>query len=57
MTGMQRRLFEDGRHRGHDPFGYHSRRDASGGLLHPRELVVVPEEAAIVRRVWHELAQ
>ena len=21
MTGMQRRLFEDGRHRGHDPFG------------------------------------
>ena len=29
MTGMQRGLFEDGRHRGHDPFGYRSRRDAS----------------------------
>lgn len=22
MTGLQRRLFEDGRHRGHDPLGY-----------------------------------
>jgi hypothetical protein len=57
MTGMQRRLFEDGRHRGHDPLGYRSRRDAAGGLVHPRELVIVPEEAAIVRRVWHELVQ
>ena len=57
MIGMQRRLFEDGRHRGHDPLGYRSRRDATGGLVHPRELVVVPEEAEIVRRVWHELAR
>jgi hypothetical protein len=57
MTGMQRRLFEDGRHRGHDPLGYRSRRDAGGNLVHPRELEIVPEEAAIVRRVWHELAQ
>jgi DNA invertase Pin-like site-specific DNA recombinase len=56
MTGLQRRLFEDGRHRGHDPLGYASRRDEAGRLYHPRELVVVPEEAAIVRRVWHELA-
>jgi DNA invertase Pin-like site-specific DNA recombinase len=56
MTGMQRRLFEDGRHRGHDPLGYRSLRDASGGLVHPRELVIAPEEAAVVRRVWHELA-
>jgi DNA invertase Pin-like site-specific DNA recombinase len=57
MTGMQRRLFEDGRHRGHDPLGYRGLRDAGGNLVHPRQLVVVPEEAAIVRRVWHELAQ
>lgn len=35
MTGMQRRLFEDGRHRGHDPLGYRSLRDAAGGLAHP----------------------
>jgi DNA invertase Pin-like site-specific DNA recombinase len=56
MTGIQRRLFEDGRHRGHDPLGYARRRDAGGQLCHPRELEVVPEEAAIVRRVWAELA-
>jgi DNA invertase Pin-like site-specific DNA recombinase len=56
MTGLQRRLFEDGRHRGHDPLGYRSLRDPAGGLVHPRELVIVPEEAVVVRRVWHELA-
>lgn len=55
MSGMQHRLFEDGRHRGHDPFGYRSNRDAAGNLVHPRELVVVPEEAEVVRRVWAEL--
>jgi DNA invertase Pin-like site-specific DNA recombinase len=57
MTGMQRRLFEDGRHRGHDPLGYRSRREVDGGLSHPRELEIVPEEAEIVRRVWRELAR
>ncbi len=57
MTRMQRRLFEDGRHRGHDPLGYRSVRDAVGRLVHPRQLVVVPEEAAIVRRVWQLLVQ
>jgi DNA invertase Pin-like site-specific DNA recombinase len=57
MTGIQRRLFEDGRHRGHDPLGYHSRRDSDGSFHHPRELVIVPEEATVVRRVWQELAQ
>ena len=57
MTSMQRRLFEDGRHRGHDPLGYRSLRDDAGGLIHPRQLVIVPEEAAIVRRVWSELAR
>jgi DNA invertase Pin-like site-specific DNA recombinase len=56
MTGIQRRLFGDGRHRGHDPLGYAGRRDAGGQLTHPRELVMVPDEAAIVRRVWAELA-
>ena len=55
MTRMQRQLFEDGRHRGHDPFGYASRRDATGKLVHPRELLVVPEEAEAVRHVWAEL--
>ena len=57
MTGMQRRLFEDGRHRGHDPFGYRSLRNEAGGLAHPRQLVIVPEEAGVIRRVWQELAQ
>ena len=45
MTRMLRGLFEDGRHRGHDPFGYRSQRDGSGHLVHPRQLVAVPEEA------------
>ena len=57
MTALQRNLFEDGRHRGHDPFGYRSARDESGHLVHPRQLVVVPGEAAIVQRVWQELAE
>jgi hypothetical protein len=56
MTSMQRRLFEDGRHRGHDPLGYRSRREVDGRLSHPRELEVVPDEAEIVRRVWRGLA-
>jgi site-specific DNA recombinase len=57
MISMQRRLFEDGRHRGHDPFGYRSARDDAGVLVHPRQLVVVDDEAAIVRRVWRDLAE
>ncbi len=57
MTGIQRRLFEDGRHRGHDPLGYRSLRDDAGNLVHPRQLVVVPEEATAVRRVWRLLVQ
>ena len=57
MTRLQHQLFEDGRHRGHDPLGYRSRHDAAGNLVHPRELLIVPEEAALVRRVWHELTQ
>jgi DNA invertase Pin-like site-specific DNA recombinase len=57
MTKMQRALFEAGRHRGHDPLGYRSRRDAAGNLVHPRQLEIVPEEAAVVRRVWAEVRQ
>lgn len=57
MSGIQRRLFEDGRHRGHDPLGYRSLRDEAGNLVHPRQLVVVPAEAAIVRRVWQLLVE
>lgn len=57
MTGMLRRQFEAGRHRGHDPFGYRSLRDDAGDLVHPRQLVIVPEEAAIVRRVFRELTR
>ena len=56
MRGIQRRLFEDGRHRGHDPFGYTSLRDEASALVRPRQLVVMPKEAAIVRQLWNELA-
>jgi DNA invertase Pin-like site-specific DNA recombinase len=56
MTSIQRHLFEEGRHRGHDPFGYRSRRDGAGTLIRPRQLEVVPEEAAIVRRIVDDLA-
>jgi DNA invertase Pin-like site-specific DNA recombinase len=55
MTSIQRHVFEAGRHRGHDPLGYRSLRDGAGNLVHPRELVIAPDEAAIVRRVWLEL--
>ncbi len=55
MTRMQRRLFEDGRPRGHDPFGYRSVRDEAGNLVHPRRWEIVPEEAEVVRRVFREL--
>ncbi len=57
MTSIQRHIFEAGRHRGHDPLGYRSRREDDRSLHHPRELLVVPEEAAIVHRVWQELVQ
>ena len=57
MTGIQRRLFENGRHRGHDPLGYRSLRNEKDELVHPRQLLIVPEEAEVVRRVWQELAQ
>jgi Recombinase len=57
MTKMQRSLFEAGRHRGHDPLGYHRLRDASGRLVHPRQLVIDAAEAVVVRWVFHELSK
>jgi DNA invertase Pin-like site-specific DNA recombinase len=55
QTGMLRRIFEDGRHRGQDPFGYRGARDKNGDLVHPRQLLVVPKEAEVVRQVWSDL--
>jgi DNA invertase Pin-like site-specific DNA recombinase len=52
MTTMLRGIYERGGHRGHSPFGYRSARDAAGDLVHPRKLVVIPEEAEVVRTVW-----
>src|ERR1035437_10662365 len=34
MTSIQRQIFEAGRHRGHDPLGYRSRRDSEGSFHH-----------------------
>src|SRR5258706_16372411 len=47
MTGIQRRLFEDGRHCGPDPLGYAGRRGAPGNPCHLWAPVVVPDEEAI----------
>lgn len=55
MAAMARRTFLDGGHRGHDPYGYRGARDEHGQLVHPRQLVVVPEEADVIRRIWREL--
>lgn len=52
MTGLMRTLFEDGRHRGQDPFGYRSARDDG----RRRVLVPIPDKAAIVRRAWELVA-
>ena len=56
MTAMMRTRFEDGRHRGNDPFGYRSRREAEGKLVRPRTLDIIPEEAEVVQRIWCDLA-
>ncbi len=54
MTAQMRSTFEDGGHRGNDPFGYRTLRE-DGQIVHPRTLVVVPDEAEVVRRVFAEL--
>lgn len=51
MVALTRSIFEAGGHRGLDPFGYHTVAD-----VRPRTLVVVETEAAVVRRIWSELA-
>lgn len=51
MTGMTRALFEDGRHRGSDPFGYRSTRDAQGR----RQLEVIDAERQIIVQIFQEL--
>ena len=56
MTAMNRQAFEQGRHRGLDPFGYRSRRGPDGKIVHPRVLDVVEEEAEVIRRIWRDLA-
>lgn len=49
---IRQSLYEDGRHRGHPPFGYRNGRDESNR----RVLVVDPSEAETVRRIFAELA-
>jgi DNA invertase Pin-like site-specific DNA recombinase len=50
MVRLTRSIFEAGGHRGLDPFGYRTVPDVK-----PRTLEVVPEEAAVVLRIWTEL--
>ena len=57
MKAMMRRTFEDGGHRGNDPFGYRTARDDEGKVVHPRTLEPVPEEAEVVRQVFRLLAK
>jgi DNA invertase Pin-like site-specific DNA recombinase len=57
MKAMMRRTFEDGGHRGNDPFGYRTARDVDGKIVHPRTLEIVEDEAEVVRRVFRELAR
>lgn len=56
MVGLTRTIFESGGHRGADPFGYRTIRDAQGRIVKPRSLEIVEEEAAVVRRIWRDLA-
>ncbi len=56
MTSMARRTFEDGGHRGNDPFGYRTLRDDKDRIVQPRQLVIVADEATVVRRIWSEIA-
>lgn len=55
MVGLTRTIFENGGHRGLDPFGYRTVRDAHGKVLKPRTLEIVEPEAAVVRRVWRDI--
>lgn len=55
-TILHRSIFEGGGHRGLDPFGYRTALDDEARPRRPRTLDVVPAEAAVVRRIWAELA-
>ena len=57
MRDMMRATFEAGAHRGNDPFGYRTKRDEAGRVLHPRTLEIIEEEALVVRRVFDLLAR
>jgi DNA invertase Pin-like site-specific DNA recombinase len=57
MVQMFQTTFEQGGHRGQDPFGYATARDVVGRVLHPRRLQPVEAEAAVVRRIIEELAR
>lgn len=52
MTAMTRALFEDGRPRGLDPYGYRSARDAQGRRILEPEAI----EAQVVRDIFTALA-
>ena len=57
MKAMFTRTFEQGGHRGSDPFGDRTARDPLGRVAHPRQLVACPEEVAVVHRVFEELRE
>lgn len=50
--GIRQSLYEDGRHRGHPPYGYRNGKDDANR----RTLVPDPEAAAVVVRIFTELA-
>ncbi len=52
MVGITRTKHERGGHNGSDPFGYRAARDEHGRLVQPQQLVPVPEEAELVRRIF-----
>jgi DNA invertase Pin-like site-specific DNA recombinase len=55
MVGLTRTIYENGGHRGLDPFGYRTVRDAVCKVVKPRTLEIVDSEAAVVRRVWRDV--
>ena len=56
MVAQARQIFEQGGHRGNDPFGYVTLRDERYRPVRPRTLAIIPEEAEVVRRVFALLA-
>jgi DNA invertase Pin-like site-specific DNA recombinase len=52
MVAQARQVFEQGGHRGNDPFGYHTVRDERWRPVRPRTLAIDPDEAEVVRQVF-----